>query len=305
MLNAKEGGAAATVFNVVHGSFVDGWGIRTTVFLKGCPLRCLWCCNPESQRREPELRLQQEHCSGCGRCLERCPQNALSLEENLIQVDRTKCNGCGVCSDFCWPGALEIWGKQRTAENVFAECSQDAEFYRQSGGGVTLSGGEPTQWPEFCLEMLRLCHADGIPVAIDTCGQITTSEGLEVLKQADLILFDVKGLRSEQHRLNTGIDNAIIQRNLDRIEEWEKDVIIRYPVIPRHNQQEAEAIAERLSMLTCVKRVDLIPYHQFGTSKYSQLGRNYSLSESPIADQEQQRLLHMFQVHGLNAQLGG
>lgn len=305
MLSVKEEDISARVFHVVHGSFVDGWGIRTTVFLKGCPLRCLWCCNPESQRHEQELRLIADHCSGCGRCLEHCPQNALSLVDNLVQVDRTSCNGCGECVKFCWPGALEIWGKQRTAKDVFSECLQDKEFYLQSGGGITLSGGEPTLWPEFCLKMLQLSHDSGIHVAIDTCGQVTTPEGLEVLKQADLILFDIKGLKPEEHRRNTGVDNALIQQNLELLEEWKKDVIIRYPVIPQHNQQEAEAIAHRLALLKCVKRVDLIPYHQFGTTKYQELGRTYLLDESPIAESEQQSLLQMFQKCGLNAQLGG
>lgn len=133
--------AWATVFNVVHGSFVDGWGVRTTVFLKGCPLRCKWCCNPESQHQAPELRRIADHCSGCGKCLEACPQGALSLEQGLVQVDRSKCDGCGKCVGVCWPGALEIWGKRRTAEDVFDECLRDVSFYRESGGGVTLSGG--------------------------------------------------------------------------------------------------------------------------------------------------------------------
>lgn len=305
MLSGCEKSPAATVFNVVHGSFVDGWGIRTTVFLKGCPLRCLWCCNPESQHRQPELRYTAEHCSGCGKCLSVCPQKALSPAGNRVQVERMRCDGCGQCVSVCWPGALEVWGKTRTAEDIFTECLRDAEFYRQSGGGVTLSGGEPTQWPEFCLEMIRLCHGADIPVAIDCCGQVTTPEGLEVLRQADLILFDVKGLDSEQHRHNTGVDNRIIQANLDRLEAWKKDVIVRYPVIPDHNQREAEAIADRLSGLKCVRRVDLIPYHQFGSGKYEQLGRRYTLVERPISEQEQQNLLHLFQQRGLNTQLGG
>lgn len=300
-----EKSAAALVFNVVHGSFVDGWGVRTTVFLKGCPLRCLWCCNPESQHRRPELRRIAEHCSGCGKCVPACPAGALSLAEGLVQVDRARCDGCGRCVEVCWPGALEIWGKERTARDVFAECLRDEAFYRQSGGGVTLSGGEPTLWPAFCLEMIGLCHSHDIPVAIDTCGQVTTPEGLEVLRQADLILFDVKGLDPERHRQNTGVDNGIIAQNLDWLEQLQKPVIIRYPVIPHHNRQEAQAIARRLAGLTCVRRVDLIPYHQYGTGKYEELGRTYALEEESIPPEEQQALLELFQGQGLEAQLGG
>ena len=306
MLREQKDDVFATVFNVVHGSFVDGWGIRTTVFLKGCPLRCLWCCNPESQRREPELQIISEHCSGCGRCLKRCEKGALSLgDDSLIRVDRNLCDGCGDCVRHCWPGALSIWGTRRSAQEIFEECSRDAGFYRESGGGVTLSGGEPTLQPEFCLEMERLCHAAGISVAIDTCGQVLTEAGLEVLRQADLVLFDIKGLDAGLHQRNTGVNNRVIQRNLQLLEEWGKPVIVRYPVIPHHNQQEAEGIADLIAALTCVKRVDLIPYHSYGTGKYPQLGRTYPLEEEAIPEEAQQHLLRRFQARGLQAQLGG
>ena len=296
---------SAPVFNVVHGSFVDGWGIRTTILLKGCPLRCLWCCNPESQRREPELQVIDEHCSGCGRCISRCPKGALSLQNGTIAVDRTHCDGCSACVRACWPGALQIWGKLRTADDVFAECLRDRSFYAQSGGGVTLSGGEPTQHPEFCLEMLRLCHEAGIPVAVDTCGQVTTEAGLAVLRQADLLLFDVKGLDPEVHRRNTGIDNRVIQKNLLSADKWGKDIIIRYPVIPHHNLREAEAIAELISTLGHVRRIDLIFYHQYGTGKYTQLGREYLLREDPVPEEEQSRILQLFSSRDLPVQVGG
>jgi pyruvate formate lyase activating enzyme len=298
--------ARALVFNVVHGSFVDGWGIRTTVFLKGCPLRCRWCCNPESQRPQPELQVIAEHCSGCGRCVDACPKGCLSLAAGQVQVERARCDGCGACQRACWPGALSVWGNWKTAEEVFADCLRDEAFYRQSGGGVTLSGGEATLWPDFCMEMLGLCHGHGIPVAIDTCGQVTTPEGLEVLHQADLILFDVKGLDPARHQANTGVGNGIIQENLSRLEQWGKDTIIRYPIIPNHNQGEAEAIATFLAGFTCVRRVDLIPYHPYGSGKYTQLGRDYPLEGLPtIPEPEQQSLLALFCGKGLNAQLGG
>lgn len=295
----------AMVFHLVHGSFVDGWGIRTTVFLKGCPLRCAWCCNPESQRAQPELQVISEHCSGCGRCLSQCPAGALALADGRVQVDRDKCDGCGACVKSCWPGALAIWGRKRTAEEIFAECLRDREFYAQSGGGVTLSGGEATLWPEFCLEMIQRCHQEGIPAAVDTCGQVETERGLEVLRQADLILFDIKGLDPETHCRNTGVRNELILQNLDRLEAWGKEVIVRYPVIPNRNQQEAADIARFLSGLSCVRRVDLIPYHPYGSGKYEQLGRTYALSETSPSETERQQLLALFQSAGLHAQLGG
>lgn len=295
----------AIVFDVVHGSFVDGWGIRTTIFLKGCPLRCKWCCNPESQRMEPQLQVIEEHCTSCGRCLSRCPKQALILEDGMIRVDQDLCDGCGKCIKSCWAGALHIWGQKRSVQDLFEECLRDKAFYEQSGGGVTLSGGEATMQPAFCLELMELCHKEDISVAVDTCGQVVTTEGIEVLRQADLILFDVKGLDPVRHKDHTGVSNDIILQNLEMLEEMEKDVIIRYPVIPNHNEQEAELIAGFLSGLRCVKRVDLIPYHEFGTGKYDQLGRTYPLQEETMSPEAQQALLQCFKDHGLNARLGG
>ncbi|MCR5784198.1 MAG: glycyl-radical enzyme activating protein, partial [Eubacterium sp.] len=273
----KEKSEKANVFNIVHGSFVDGWGIRTTVFLKGCPLRCIWCCNPESQLMVPELQYIEEHCDGCGRCVDKCPKGAIIqvCPGEKVSIDREKCDGCGDCVDVCWPGAFNIWGLERSAEDVFAECLRDEKFYKESGGGVTLSGGEATLWPLFCLEMIERCHERDIHVALDTCGYITTDEGMEVFKNADTLLFDIKGLASDVHKKNTGKSNEIILKNLYLAEELGKDVIVRYPVIPNHNMDEAPDIAKLLSGLKCVHRVDIIPFHKFGGGKYSQLGRVY------------------------------
>ena len=299
-------GTTGRVFNVVHGSFVDGWGIRTTVFLKGCPLRCRWCCNPESQRAAPELQFTSEHCTSCGKCVPACPAGALSLESGALAVDREKCTACGACADVCWPGALSIWGAERTAEDVFDECARDRAFYDRSGGGVTLSGGEPTMQPEFCLEMIARCRAAGIPVAVDTCGYVTTDAGREVLRQADLLLFDVKGLDPKRHEENTGLPNDVILDNLRRADTAGKDIIVRCPVIPGCNDMEAEAVAKFLATLQNVRRVDLIGYHNYGSGKYAELGRAYPLADTPPMDEAaKQSLLHLFLSHGLNAQLGG
>ena len=283
-------GATGRVFNVVHGSFVDGWGIRTTVLLKGCPLRCRWCCNPESQRAAPELQFISEHCTSCGKCVPACPAGALSLKSGALAVDREKCTACGACADACWPGALSIWGQVCTAEDVFAECARDRAFYDRSGGGVTLSGGEPTMQPEFCLEMIDRCRAAGIPVAVDTCGYVTTDAGREVLRQADLLLFDVKGLDPKRHEQNTGLPNDVILDNLHRADRAGKDIIV----------------AEFLSTLKSVRRVDLIGYHNYGSGKYDELGRAYPLADTPPMDEaSKQALLNRFLSHGLSAQLGG
>ena len=149
------------IFNLVRGSFVDGWGIRTTIFLKGCPLRCKWCCNPEGQRFAPELRLFHDRCSRCGACLERCARGALTLTETGIRCDRRRCDGCGACLEACPEGALELFGRPMTAQEVFALVRRDRDYYLASGGGLTIGGGEASQFPEFCLELMELCLGGG------------------------------------------------------------------------------------------------------------------------------------------------
>lgn len=299
-------GTTGRIFNIVHGSFVDGWGIRTTVLLKGCPLRCRWCCNPESQSIEPEPQVISEHCTSCGKCVPVCPAGALALRGGKPEIDRKRCTACGVCTDVCWPGALNIWGAERTAEDVFAECLRDRSFYERSGGGVTLSGGEPTMQPDFCLEILERCHNASISVAVDTCGYVTTKKGREVLQRADLLLFDVKGLDPHRHKTNTGRSNDIILDNLLHMNALGKSIIVRCPVIPGCNDMESKAIAEFLSTLTCVRRVDLIGYHNYGSGKYAELGRVYPMEGTPPMDESaKQALLNIFLSYGLNAQLGG
>lgn len=297
------------IFNLVRGSFVDGWGIRTTIFLKGCPLRCKWCCNPEGQRFAPELRLFHDRCSGCGACLERCPRGALTLTETGIRCDRRRCDGCGACLEACPEGALELFGRPMTAQEVFALVRRDRDYYLASGGGLTIGGGEASQFPEFCLELMELCHRDGISVAVDTCGYAPGEEQLEVLKRADLLLYDIKGVDPERHRRNTGVDNALIWSNLELLDRMGKEIIIRIPVIPGCNDSEEELreMAARLSRLPSVKRVDLICYHQFGMVKYQQLDRPYPMPDSvqPIPEKRQRWLLELFRAYGLNVQLGG
>ena len=297
------------IFNLVRGSFVDGWGVRTTIFLKGCPLRCKWCCNPEGQRYVPELRLFRQRCSGCGACLTRCPRKALSLTPEGISCDRERCDGCGACLDACPDKALELFGQLMSAREVFEIVRKDRDYYAVSGGGLTIGGGEASQFPEFCLELMELCHGDGISVAVDTCGYAPKPENFAVLAAADLLLYDIKGVDPARHRENTGVDNAVIWENLRRLDELGKEIIIRIPVIPGYNDGEAELAEEarRLAQLKHVSRVDLICYHQYGMVKYQQLDMKYPIPDSvtPIPPERQQKILALFQRHGLKAQLGG
>lgn len=298
------------IFNIVRGSFVDGWGIRTTVFLKGCPLRCRWCCNPEGQRRENELRILYEHCDGCGACVSACPRGALTVTEGRVSCDRTACDGCGACVSACVPEALSLFGTLYTPEELFELVRRDKAYYQASGGGLTIGGGEASLFPAFCTRLMELCHGEGIPVAIDTCGYTVSPESLRVLESADLLLYDIKGISPEQHRRDTGVENQRIWDNLRHINQLGgPEVIVRIPVIPGHNDDDdtLREIGARLAELSVVKRVDLICYHQYGVTKYGQLDQPYPLGDSvpPVSPERQQWMVELFRSFGLAVQLGG
>lgn len=296
---------SALVFNLVRSSFVDGPGVRTTVFLKGCPLRCRWCCNPEGQSYQNQLRVQLERCTGCGQCLSLCPQNALSLCGERISVDRACCNGCGACVSSCWFGALSLWGRPTTVSELTEELLRDRELYARSGGGVTIGGGEASSFPDFCLPLIDRLHDEGIHVAVDTCGYAVTREQKNVLHQADLLLFDIKGLGEERHRRNTGVSNKPILENLCELDRAGKPIIIRCPVIPKYNQDEIRAVADFLAAFSCIRRVDLIAYHEYGSAKYSETGMKYTMDANPLPQEELEALRDYFQGKGLVTQLGG
>jgi len=297
----------ALVFNIVHSSFVDGWGIRTTIFLKGCPLRCLWCCNPEGQKRTPELKVAAADCNGCGNCVSACELGALRIVNEKVSVDRSKCTGCGACCDICDLEALGIFGQWYTPKEIFEEIKKDIAYYQNSGGGVTIGGGEATLYPEFCLELIRLCHEENIKVAVDTCGYVTDPMGMEVLRQADLLLFDIKGLYNENHKRNTGVSNDVILANLRALDAAGTEFIVRMPLIPGHNdsKEELQAAAELLQSLHGLKRLDLLPYHTYGKSKYEELDMDYPLDCDLIPENRQEEILAYFRSFGLPAQVGG
>lgn len=298
---------AGLVFHLVHGSMVDGWGIRTTIFLKGCPLRCIWCCNPEGQSFAPELRIQYSRCDGCGRCVSACSKGAVSIQEGKIRVDRQRCDGCGACLDACWRDALGQYGTWYTAQEIFPEILKDAAYYDASGGGVTIGGGEATCYPEFCLDLMELCREERIPVAVDSCGYVTTDLGRQVLLEADLVLFDVKGLDPARHKANTGVSNEVILENLRLLDRHHRPVIVRVPMIPNYNAEREELVrtAEFLRGLGCIRRVDLLPYHTFGTTKYQSLDMEYRAESRLIPEETQAETVKLFQSYGLNTQLGG
>lgn len=295
------------VFNIVHGSFVDGYGIRTTVFLKGCPLRCIWCCNPEGQSIKPEVDYRKEKCTGCGICLNACLQKALSVSDGKLQIDRKLCTGCGICTEYCYKDALDMFGKWYTTEELLDIVRRDVSFYQSSGGGVTVGGGEATMQGEFLLEFLRLCRQEHIHTALDTCGQVSDPVGLECLKEADLLLFDIKGLDPERHRQYTGCDNRKIQENLQMLSQMHKPMIVRLPVIPSYTDNDELLVQEAalLASLNSVERVDILPVHEYGRVKYDRLDMPYRLKADPIPAERQEWIRELFASHGLKTQIGG
>lgn len=294
------------LFNIQRYSLHDGPGIRTIPFFKGCPLSCKWCSNPESQRPQPELIFKKSECIRCGKCLELCKQQALSLNNSFF-IDRERCIQCGECTQVCPTQALEMKGKRMTVADVMRELQKEENLYRRSGGGITLSGGEPLAQPEFARELLKACKEKGWHTAMETTGFTTPEVIADVFPYVDLALTDIKAINPAVHLANTGIDNSRILENLLRISFLTK-VIVRIPVIPgvNDNPEEIHNIAEFARLMSNVDTLHLLPYHSFGENKYGLLGRIYPLGKAEsIAESKMELLKKEVESSGFHCHIGG
>lgn len=302
-----KSGAKGLVFNIQRYSIHDGPGIRTTVFLKGCPLKCKWCSNPESINPHPELMIRESKCDACGKCLDSCSRHAIKLHDDHVHIDRSKCDLCLKCADICPKGAIELTGKYMSVEEAVDECVKDELFYQNSGGGVTLSGGEPLYQPEFTLNLLKACKESALNTAIDTSGFANWNVIEKALPYIDLVLYDIKHLDPEMHQSATGGSNEVILDNLQKIVKSDKPrVWIRIPVIPNFNDSETyiEKLAETLVGMPAEK-ISLLGYHEWGKPKYASLGRDYPLNGCvPPAEEKLERLKDIMQSKGLQVTIG-
>ena len=267
------------IFNIQRFSTHDGPGIRTTVFLKGCPLRCFWCQNPESQSIKPVILYTAKLCVGCGRCIGVCPNGALSRDEQFVATDRSKCESCGRCVDTCPREARTLAGRGITVEELMTELRKDARVYENSGGGVTLSGGDPVYQHDFAMAVLKDCHEDLFDTAIETSG-FAQWEILEPLVQeADYIFLDMKCMDSARHKQGTGVPNELILENAKRIVAMGKKIHFRMPLIPGFNDDDESVLAlkefaENELGIETPDNVELLKYNKMSEDKFSQLGRD-------------------------------
>ncbi|MGA2479367.1 MAG: glycyl-radical enzyme activating protein [Spirochaetia bacterium] len=276
-----------TIFEIERFALNDGPGIRTVVFFKGCPLRCQWCSNPESQAGEPELYYLPRRCLGCARCVEACDQEALAFAGSLM-IDRQRCNACGRCVLACNTTALSLAGRSLSVEEVYREVCRDEAFFRNSGGGVTFSGGEPTEQPQALRMLAELCHHGGLHTAIETCGVFPWETMRETLPSLDLFLFDMKHLDPSRHAELVGAGNAQVLDNFRRLLEAGKDMVVRFPLLPGINDDEGHlaALGDFLLKNAPGIRVDVLPFHRLGNAKYAGLGRGYTMEHvaAPTAE---------------------
>lgn len=297
----------ALIFNIQKFSVHDGPGIRTTVFFKGCPLRCLWCHNPESQNINKEILYDSNKCVLCGKCEEICPTNAIDIKEGKLTTDKDKCNYCGECAVYCIYGAREIVGKRYSIDNVVKEVIKDKVFYEQSNGGVTISGGEPLIQIDFVEELLIRLKDEKINTAVDTSGAVSFDILERVSKYTDLFLYDLKLMDDEKHKKYIGISNKGIIENLKKLSQIHSNINVRMPIIGNVNDDIAhiEKTMELLKDLN-IKKINLLPYHSIAKHKYEKLGLVYEDEKMTVPSETKMNYFkEVFEKNGYIVKIGG
>jgi pyruvate formate lyase activating enzyme len=286
----------------------NGPGIRTLILFKGCPLHCIWCSTPESQRESAEIAFYPDRCINCEDCIPVCPRNAISAGDNVVRIDRKLCDNCGHCVDVCHTEALILLGQEYTVEELVHEVKKDEVIYKHSSGGVTLSGGEPLLEPEFTLELLQALKQNGINTGIDTCGFVPRKNIEDVLLYVDFFLWDVKHMNAEKHLEYTGVSNEFILDNLRFASDSGIPVYLRLPLIPGYNDSEENlrAVCEFAKDLSSLVEIDLLPLHHLGKARYVALDREYPIDGIPlISDEALQETKDLVKSYGLTCKVIG
>lgn len=308
--------ASGTIFDIKKYSINDGPGIRTTVFLSGCPLSCWWCHNPESQSRTPQLFYRPNRCLACGACAEVCPEGAIQLDSNVsrrlkpesqetfdsVVTDREKCVGCQTCVSACYAGARQFSGYETTVGEVMAQVKREIPFYDESGGGVTFSGGEPLMQPTFLSALLTACRREEIHTMVDTSGFANWNVFEQIRGDVDLFIFDLKHMDSVRHREVTGVPNKVILDNLRALSERGHKIVVRVPLIPGINDGEENLVksAKFLASLPKLEGVELTGYHDIAEAKYQALGWEYKLPETrPPTEEAMSHAAELLRSHNL------
>jgi len=306
MLGEEGCNNKGVTFNIQRFSIHDGPGIRTTVFMKGCPLECKWCSNPESISPTPEIMVNSIRCIHCGKCKEICPEDAIIAIEGDKRIDFNRCTQCMECVKVCYTKTLECAGTHMSVDEVLEEVEKDSLFYQNSGGGVTLSGGEPLFQPRFTRELLKKCKEKGFHTALDTTGYASWKVMEDVLMYVDLVLFDIKHMDDHFHKEGTGVSNTQILENMERaasrVRMW-----LRFPVIQGFNDspENIEGVAS-LALKLGVEKVSLLPYHEWGKAKYEKLGKDYPFPfPGEISDERLEEIKRFFEEKGLSVTLKG
>lgn len=300
----------SSVIDIQRYSIHDGDGIRTSIFFKGCPLRCAWCHNPESQQKRPELLWNREKCTGCGWCETICPQKAIVMERGVPVLNREKCTGCGNCVVECLESARSLSGESKTVRQLLEAGEKDQMFYEESGGGVTLSGGEVMAVQPF-EEIVELCRGffeKGISVFIDTSGFASWERFDSILPYVTAFLYDIKAMDPETHQKWVGVDNKLILDNLRKLSAAGADIRLRLPLVSGINdsREQIEAVLKLLQGGIHVRKIHLLPYHDIGKNKYTRLGRDYDeAAMAPPTPEHLEELAKILRQTGVPVVIGG